>query len=505
MSYRHGVSVSAPESATPGDEPGVSVGDPSVSRPSHDAVSEAIATEEFVADGDTGDGDTRDGDIADGDTGDVDIADGDTGDGDIADDDIADRGNADDIDDGVGLDRDNADGANVAVRDSAAGEIAGRDNSGGDTRGEDKTNDNSAPGVVGGSGIDGIDSVDGIALADAALADVELTDVVLTDAALTDAVLSDLASTPDSPDAPDVPASLRPPGSPTPADDSTGFQVRLTNFDGPFDLLLQLIGKHKLDVTEVALHKVTDEFIAYIRAMGDDWDLDEASEFLVIAATLLDLKAARLLPSRRSRTRKTSPCWRRGTCCSRGCCSTRRTRRPPPYLARLEATGARRYPRAVALEPQYADALPDLVLGIGPQRLGDARRQGDAPEGRPGRLDRALHMVRVSVREHAAILRDVLMVTGPRTFRALCSDCQSTLEVVARFLALLELYREGLVTFDQVEALGELTVRWTGPTTSDRSRLRRVRGLTRRGGGRAARGARRGRGRRGRARCDGRR
>jgi segregation and condensation protein A len=81
---------------------------------------------------------------------------------------------------------------------------------------------------------------------------------------------------------------------------SGGFSVHLSNFDGPFDLLLQLISRHKMDVTEVALSIVTDEFIAFIRALeasGEGWDLDQATEFLVVAATLLDLKAARLLPS----------------------------------------------------------------------------------------------------------------------------------------------------------------------------------------------------------------
>src|SRR5690348_7961508 len=76
----------------------------------------------------------------------------------------------------------------------------------------------------------------------------------------------------------------------------SGFQVKLPAFTGPFDLLLQLIGKQKLEITELSLSKVTDEFIAYIRNMGDSWDLDEASEFLVVAATLLDLKTAKLLP-----------------------------------------------------------------------------------------------------------------------------------------------------------------------------------------------------------------
>ena len=110
---------------------------------------------------------------------------------------------------------------------------------------------------------------------------------------------------------------------------TAGFQVHLDVFEGPFDLLLALISKHKLDITEVALSQVTDEFIGYIRALADGWDLDQASYFLVVAATLLDLKAARLLRPARSRTRKTSPCWRPGTCCSPGCSSTVPTRKWP--------------------------------------------------------------------------------------------------------------------------------------------------------------------------------
>jgi segregation and condensation protein A len=117
----------------------------------------------------------------------------------------------------------------------------------------------------------------------------------------------------------------------------------------------------------------------------------------------------------------------------------------------------------VTLEPAYAQALPELVLGIGPQRLRDLAVKAMAPKVLPTVGLTHVHMERVSVREHAAVLRDRLIRQRSGTFRALCSDCQSTLEVVARFLALLELYREGLIAFEQVQALGELTVRWTGP------------------------------------------
>jgi segregation and condensation protein A len=131
-------------------------------------------------------------------------------------------------------------------------------------------------------------------------------------------------------------------------------------------------------------------------------------------------------------------------------------------IAGLEASGSHRFARAVTLEPRFADALPDLVLGIGRQRLAELAAMALAPKVRPVVSTAHLHTVRVSVREHAAILRQKLVRLGTASFRTLCADCQSTLEVVARFLALLELYQDSLVGFDQVDALGELTVRWTG-------------------------------------------
>jgi segregation and condensation protein A len=243
----------------------------------------------------------------------------------------------------------------------------------------------------------------------------------------------------------------------------SGFTVRLANFTGPFDLLLQLIGKHKLDVTEVALHRVTDEFIAYIRAMGDAWDLDEASEFLVIAATLLDLKAARLLPSAQVEDEADLALLEARDLLFARLLQYKAFKEAAAHLAQLESSGARRHPRAVGMESRYAEALPDLVLGIGPDRLAALAARAMTPK--PPRVVSIehVHQMRVSVREHAARLRERLVrMGGAATFRALCADCRSTLEVVARFLALLELYREGLVGFAQVQALGELTVQWTG-------------------------------------------
>ena len=252
---------------------------------------------------------------------------------------------------------------------------------------------------------------------------------------------------------------------------ASGFQVTLTNFTGPFDLLLQLIGKHKLDVTEVALHQVTDDFIAYIRAMGDDWDLDEASEFLVVAATLLDLKAARLLPAAAVEDEEDLALLEARDLLFARLLQYKAFKEAAAYLAMLTETGGRRWPRAVALEPRYAEALPDLVLGVGAIRLAQLAARALAPKAPPVVSIDHVHMVRVSVREHAAALRDKLVRMRIATFRVLCADCQSTLEVVARFLALLELYREGLVGFEQVQPLGELTVRWTGPDDASAAEL----------------------------------
>ncbi len=248
------------------------------------------------------------------------------------------------------------------------------------------------------------------------------------------------------------------PAAPTP----TGFQVQLPAFTGPFDLLLQLIGKQKLEITELSLSKVTDEFIAYIRNMGDDWDLDEASEFLVVAATLLDLKTAKLLPQAEVEDEEDLALLEARDLLFARLLQYKAFKELAAVIAARDAEFSRGYPRAVKLEERYAEALPDLVLGIGPERLAELAVRALLPKTPPVVAISHVHMVRVSVREHAEILQGKLLRLKTATFRALCADCQSVLEIVARFLALLELFREGLVTFDQVTALGELTVQWTG-------------------------------------------
>jgi segregation and condensation protein A len=245
--------------------------------------------------------------------------------------------------------------------------------------------------------------------------------------------------------------------------EARGFKVRLDNFEGPFDLLLQLIGKHKLDVTEIALHQVTDDFIAYIRAMGDDWDLEETSEFLLVAATLLDLKAARLLPSAEVEDEEDLALLEARDLLFARLLQYKAFKEAAAVIAELEGAGAKRWPRAVSMEPRYAEALPDLVLGIGPERLFKLALKQFMPKPGPPQVSIThIHQVRVSVPEHAQLLRERLRRAGSATFTLLVADCDTTLEVVARFLALLELYRQNLIDFEQPVSLDELTVRWIG-------------------------------------------
>jgi segregation and condensation protein A len=238
--------------------------------------------------------------------------------------------------------------------------------------------------------------------------------------------------------------------------------VRLSNFEGPFDLLLQLISKHKLDVTEVALSKVTDEFMAHIRAMGPDWDLDQTTEFLVVAATLLDLKAARLLPAAEVEDEADLALLEARDLLFARLLQYRAYKQIADiFNARLDEE-ARRYPRTVGLEAQYAELLPEVVISIGAEGFARLAVKAMQPRPKPQVYVDHIHAPLVSVQEQARIVVARLREFGEASFRSLVEDADDTLTVVARFLALLELYREKAVALDQEEALGDLVVRWTG-------------------------------------------
>ena len=244
--------------------------------------------------------------------------------------------------------------------------------------------------------------------------------------------------------------------------EKSSFSVHLDVFTGPFDLLLRLIAKHELDVTEVALSQVTDEFLAHIRDLGDNFDLAQASEFLVVAATLLDLKAARLLPRGEVEDEEDIALLEARDLLFARLLQYRAYREAARLLEGLVALETRHQVRAVALEDRFTGILPEVELTVTPQELAQlAHRLRNPPPPPTVDVDH-VHAPRVSIREHAQVITERLRERGTASFRSLCSGCRETIEVVARFLALLELYREGRVAFEQAAPLADLTVRWSG-------------------------------------------
>lgn len=247
---------------------------------------------------------------------------------------------------------------------------------------------------------------------------------------------------------------------------STGFEVQLENFSGPFDLLLRLISKHELDITEIALAQVTDEFIVYIRVAGDSddgWALNEASEFLLVAATLLDLKASRLLPSGQVEDEEDIALFEARDLLFARLLQYKAFKEVAANLAERLGVEHARFPREVPLETQFTVLLPKLVWKADANVLAALATEAlepREPETTGVGLDH-LHGSAVSVWEEAEFLSALLSSGQPHSFRELTADADEVLVVVARFLALLEMFRDAVVSFDQLLPLGELTVRWT--------------------------------------------
>lgn len=246
-----------------------------------------------------------------------------------------------------------------------------------------------------------------------------------------------------------------------------GFAVRLDNFEGPFDLLLSLISKHKLDITEVALSKVTDEFIAHVKAAGDAWDLEQTTSFLLVASTLLDLKAARLLPQGDVEDEDDLALLDARDLLFARLLQYKAFKQVAGVFEARMAGEAKRHPRAVGLDERFASLLPEVLIGIGLEQFAALAAKAMAPKPVLALPTHHIHQNTVSVREQAALVVERLKRSGTLTFRALCGDAPDTLTRVARFLSLLELYREGAIAFDQVSPLGDLSVRWTGDDDTD--------------------------------------
>lgn len=251
---------------------------------------------------------------------------------------------------------------------------------------------------------------------------------------------------------------------------ASGFAVHLDNFDGPFDLLLQLISRHRMDITEVALSSVTDEFIAYIRALeasGEGWRLDQATEFLLIAATLLDLKAARLLPSGEVEDESDLALLEARDILFARLLQYRAFKEIAATFQDRIALQDRSFARVVALDPSLASLLPEVLIGVGLQRFTAIAERVLAPKISAAVAMEHLHLPLVSVAEESRWVVEELRRSKSMNFRTLVADAQSTLVIVARFLALLDLYRQGVLRFDQVAAMGELQISWTGSDSGE--------------------------------------
>ncbi|ALV47407.1 chromosome segregation protein ScpA [Arthrobacter alpinus] len=256
--------------------------------------------------------------------------------------------------------------------------------------------------------------------------------------------------------------------------------MRLDNFTGPFDLLLGLISKHEMDITDVAIATVTDEFISYLKALADlgqEWALDEASEFLVLAATLLDLKAARLLPEGEVENDDDLALLEARDLLFARLLQYKAFKEVATLMGGELEREARRFPREAGLEPHFAALLPELLWRHTPQQFAElaarAMEPKEAPRTEVGLAH--LHVQPVSVRYQAGIIMAMLTqgmpaqddpaaaawAAQPLTFATLTADAESSMVVIARFLALLELFRDQLVAFDQEHPLGELLVRWS--------------------------------------------
>jgi segregation and condensation protein A len=258
------------------------------------------------------------------------------------------------------------------------------------------------------------------------------------------------------------------PGAPLPAAtagsrESGGFEVHLDVFEGPFDLLLALIAKHKLDITEVALSQVTDEFISFLSERSDDWDLDQVSYFLVVAATLLDLKAAKLLPSGEVEDEEDLALLEARDLLFARLLQYRAYKEVAATFAARMAAAARRFPRRVPLEPRFAELLPEVLLGLGPAEFARLAALALAPKPLPKVSTEHIHSPVISIREQARFIAARLAELGGRaSFRQLTVTAAGGYEIVATFLALLELFRDGAVAFEQIAPLGDLFVTWTG-------------------------------------------
>ena len=239
------------------------------------------------------------------------------------------------------------------------------------------------------------------------------------------------------------------------------FKVKLEEFEGPFDLLLSLIAKHELEVTALALHLVTDDFLNFIKAQGDHWDLETTTEFLVIAATLLDLKAARLLPSGEVEDEEDIARLEARDLLFARLLQYKAFKEVSSWFRNEMDLNQKRVARLVSVEPAFANLLPEVLIGLGPNEFARLAKKVFEPKFEPELTLTHLHAPLVSVAEQSQIIVEKLRKSGTATFRSLVAGA-SVGEIVARFLAILDLFKQSQVVLEQAAPLADLFIRWSG-------------------------------------------
>jgi segregation and condensation protein A len=246
-----------------------------------------------------------------------------------------------------------------------------------------------------------------------------------------------------------------------------GFRVSLGNFDGPFDLLLNLISKHELDITEVSLSRVTDEFISYLRDLDPDEELEQASEFLVVAVTLLDMKVVGLLPQGELVDAESVALLEARDLLFARLLQYRAFKDVSSWFAVRLGTEDARHARTVPLDEKFRRRVPELVWTLTPEDFAALALLAMTPREIPHVGLDHLHAPLISIREQAAIVVTLLRGADSLSFRELVAGVSQPGVVVARFLSVLELYRHAALSFEQLEPLGELTLRWTAEHWSE--------------------------------------
>lgn len=269
-----------------------------------------------------------------------------------------------------------------------------------------------------------------------------------------------------------APVSGVDPSAPAEGTDPVGFRLAVGDFDGPFDLLVQLVAKREFDITELALAAVTSEFIGYVRelesAAGDDVDrLDELSQFIVIAATLLDLKIAELLPRGELVDAEDVALLEARDLLFARLLQYRAFKEGSAWFAERLETESGRHARSVKLEERFRQQTPELRWTLSLDDFAALALLTFTPREIPVVGLDHLHAPLVSIREQAAHVVALLRSGETMSFRQLIAGVDQRGVVVARFIAILELYRHAAISFEQLEPLGELTLRWTAARWSD--------------------------------------